>query len=395
MAAISTGNRLDHGLTDLLSAIREIAEQDIRPRAEATDRNAAWPEQGLRALQAGGVGGLVVSREHGGLGQGLLGLVQSCEILGQECASTAICFGMHCVGSAVLAAQATDRQAATYLRPIAEGNHLTTLALSEPGTGSHFYFPQCRLQQSDHDGALVLTGEKSFVTNGGHADSYVVSTMHTDAQEITQFSCVVLDADSPGMTWNGGWQGFGMRGNDSRNLHLNDVAIPRHNLLGAVGDQTWYVFNVVAPYFLTAMAGVYLGVASSALDIARQHITSRQFSHNGRTLAESDVLQHQFATNWGKLEATRQLVYSAARAFDNGEEDAVVKVMASKAEVADNATQVVNDAMTLTGGIAYRDGAVIQRNLRDVRAAHVMAPTTNLLRIWAGRLLLDQPILGD
>lgn len=394
MVAEASDSRHIRGAADILSTVRQVAEQIVGPQARETDAQAQWPEKSIRALQAAGLGGLVVPREHGGLGQGLLGLTQACEILGQECASTAISFGMHCVGSAVLSAQATDYQVSRFLGPISEGRHLTTLALSEPGTGSHFYFPQCQLQQTDED-QLTLSGTKCFVTNGGHADSYVVSTMHSGDHGLTQFSCVVVEDGLPGMTWGGGWEGFGMRGNDSRSLRFDDTPIPAGNLLGAVGDQTWYVFNVVAPYFLMAMSGSYLGVATSALEAARVHLTERQFSHSGRSLSEADVLQHSFATNWSKLEATRQLVYNAARSFDRGDEDAVVKVMVSKAEVAETATQVVNNAMTFMGGMAYRDGERIQRSLRDVRASHVMAPTTDLLRIWAGRLLLGLPLLGE
>ena len=389
------GGKTDLGSSDKVgAALSRIARDCLAANAERVDRESRWPEEGIRTLQSSGLGGLVLSRRHGGLDQGLHGLAKACETLGRECASTAICFGMHCVGSAVLAAQATDYQAENYLRPIADGRHLTTLALSEPGTGIHFYYPQSRLTHRE-GGDLEIDGRKSFVTNGTHADSYVVSVMHPDDRGMEHFSCVIVDDDLEGMTWGDGWSGFGMRGNDSRNLTLDHVRVPMENLLGSKGDQTWYVFNVVAPYFLTAMSGVYLGVATSALELARVHLKSREHSHAGTRLEESSVLQQRLGQLWSKLEAVRQLVRSAARRFDEGDETAALAVMASKAEVAEIATMVVNETMTLMGGIAYRDGERIQRLLRDVRAAHVMAPTTELLRIWIGRMLLDRPILGD
>ena len=236
---------------------------------------------------------------------------------------------------------------------------------------------------------------KGFITNGGHADSYVVSTMHKGENNLPSFSCVVVDCHLDGIIWKEKWMGFGMRGNDSRSAVFQNVRIPRENLLGSEGDQTWYVFNVVAPYFLIAMSGVYLGVAKTALKLVREHLVGRNYSHNGRSLAEESIIQHRMASLWGKYEATRQLVYHAAKLFDEGDESAVLHIMLSKAEIAEIATDIVNEAMTLMGGIAYRNGARIQRCLRDVRAAHVMAPTTDLLRKWAGRTLLDQPILGD
>src|SRR5690606_20261582 len=104
------------------------------------------------------------------------------------------CFGMHHVGTAVLSAKATKFQKEKYLEPIAKGKHLTTLALSEPGTGAHFYFPQTKLETLAND-ELKITGAKTFVTNGGYADSYVASTVAFDPEaDPFQFSCVVLDS---------------------------------------------------------------------------------------------------------------------------------------------------------------------------------------------------------
>lgn len=75
------------------------------------------------------------------MGHGLSALAQVCEVLGHGCASTAMCFGVHSVGAAMISGKAMPDHAERLLRPIAAGRHLTTLALSEPGTGSHFYLP--------------------------------------------------------------------------------------------------------------------------------------------------------------------------------------------------------------------------------------------------------------
>ncbi|MCP5382751.1 MAG: acyl-CoA/acyl-ACP dehydrogenase [Kordiimonadaceae bacterium] len=376
-----------------LAKIKVISENQIRTRAVEIDNDLKWPAENIKDLLNAGFGGLCVPSEFGGLGYGLLALAKICETVGMECASTSICFGMHCVGAAVLSAQATEEQAKKYLKPICNGTHLTTLALSEPGTGAHFYYPQCSLY-SDHD-EFILNGTKGFITNGGHADSYVVSAMQTGEGILPSFSCIVVDRDSNGITWKESWKGFGMRGNDSLTAEFKNVRLCKENLLGSEGDQTWYVFNVVAPYFLMAMSGVYLGVARTALNLAQAHLKNRKYGHNGRSLAEESIIQHRLASLWGKCEATGQLIYYAANRFDEGDEAATLEIMLAKAEIAEIATNIVNEAMTLMGGIAYRDGAQIQRCLRDVRAAHVMAPTTDLLRQWAGRILLDQPILGD
>lgn len=376
---------------EAVSRAREVAQEVAAPRAEETD-SGVWPEEALRALQSS-LGGLVVPREEGGSGLGLRALAAVCEALGEACASTAICFGMHNVAAAVIGAKPTDRQRKEFLRPIAAGEHLTTLALSEPGTGAEFWLPRSELTSED-DG-WRLNGEKSFVTNGSKADSYVVSTVAADPDAPAgEFSCVAVWSDSPGLSWHGAWDGIGMRGNSSLAARLDDVAVGPDALLGAPGDQIWYVFEVVAPYFLTAMAGTYLGVAQAALTEATEHLKRRRHAHTGRTISSEPVLQHRLGVLWADVQATRRLVYWAAEEADAGGRDALPALASAKAQVADTAVAVTNDAMTLVGGLGYRDRYPMERHLRDARASHVMSPTTDILRTWTGRALLDVPLLG-
>lgn len=382
-------------MEEVLRRTQVVAREVLTPLTETTDREARWPEPAIRALQDCGLGGLVAPETSGGLGHGLLALAQVCETLGRVCGSTGLCFGMHCVGTAVLAAKATEDQHERYLRPIAEGKHLTTLALSEPGTGAHFYLPQTELVTVSPN-EFRVTGTKSFVTNGGLADSYVMSTAAADPDALPgMFSCVVISKDALGLSWSDQWAGLGMRGNAARTATLDQVPVSRSDLLGDEGDEIWYVFQVVAPYFLVAMAGTYLGIAAAALEEARRHLETRRYAHSGATLGQQPVLQHRLGTLWGEVERTRQLIYHAARLGDEGSEAALLALCAAKSEVADSAVHVANEAMTLLGGRAYRDGSPLDRHLRDARAAHVMAPTTEMLRTWTGRALLGLPLLGE
>ncbi|MFP5218589.1 MAG: acyl-CoA dehydrogenase family protein [Actinomycetes bacterium] len=378
---------------EAVARAEEVARTVLAPLATRTD-SGVWPAEQLRALQQAGLGGLVAPQGVGGAGLGLRALAAVCEALGRECASSAICFGMHAVGTAVVAAKATERQAKEFLRPIAAGEHLTTLALSEPGTGAQFWLPQTRAVRVD--GGVQLDGEKAFVTNGSHADSYVVSTVAAEPDApVGEFSCVLVPGDAGGLTWLDGWDGIGMRGNSSRRLQLTGVRVGPDNLLGSPGDQIWYVFEVVAPYFLVAMAGTYLGVAQASLDEATAHLTRRRHTHTGRSLSAEPVVQHRLGTLWSQVERTRRLVYWAAEEGDAGGPQSVAALASAKAEVAECAVDVTNEAMTLVGGIGYRDRSPLERHLRDARAAHVMSPTTDILRGWTGRSALGLPLLGE
>lgn len=381
-------------LNEILGRARIVAREVAAKEAIEVDVSHKWVEHSMRALQDAGLAGLVIPEKHGGLGQGMFALAQVCEILGSECGSSGMCYGMHNVGAAVIAAKATPKQVDEFLVPICQGKHITTLALSEPGTGSHFYLPQTELRKTG-DGALEINGSKTFVTNGRHADSYVVSAVGSETNSPAfHFSCIIVPKDA-GLQWDGEWNGLGMRGNSSVACKLDNVRVPASNLLGEEGDQLWYVFSVVAPYFIVAMSGTYLGLAQAAINDVIEHIGKRTYEHSGVRLADVSLIQNKLGVLWARIESVRCLLYTAAAAADRGDPDALPQILASKAQIADVAVHAVNEAMTLAGGIGYRENSKLARLLRDVRAAHVMAPTTDILHTWIGRSLLGQQILGD
>lgn len=387
---------MDHLFSARLRELRDIADRVARdaiaPRAHAIDAAAAWPADALRSLADAGLMGLLVPRSAGGEGQGLLGLVAVTETIARACSSTATCFGMHCVGTAAIAAKATADQRDRYLTAIAEGRHVTTLALSEPATGSHLYFSETRVRVEGD--AYVVDGEKTFVTNGGYADSYVISTVASEPNaRFGEFSCLIVDAASEGLVWREPWQGFGMRGNSSRGFKLDGVRVPLRNLLGEEGDQVWFVFEVMTPYFLMAMSAVYLGIARAALELTVAHLKTRRTPQDDGTLANVPELQLELAEMWSAVTACRHLVHDAARRGDEGDDAALPSIYMSKAAAAEMVVAVTNQAMTLCGGIAYRENADLARLLRDARASHVMAPTTHMLKQWTARTLLDLPLL--
>jgi alkylation response protein AidB-like acyl-CoA dehydrogenase len=383
---------LSTNLIKLRTIVEDVTREVIAPKSALVDRDCLWPQHSMQALADAGLMGLHVPKRLGGHEQGLLALAVISETIARGCSSSALCYAMHCVGSAVITSKATKYHEERYLRPIAAGQHITTLALSEAGTGVHFYLPRTHLEQNkDH---FTMSGSKHFVTNGGQADSYVISTRaSTSEAETGDLNCLVVDAGTDGMTWLEPWSGFGMRGNSSRAVKLNNLQVPLENLLGQEGDQIWYIFEVVAPYFLIAMAGTYLGVAQAALDITLHHLQTRQYDHSGETLANVPILQHKVAEMSIAVEKTRGLLYHAAYLGDIGDPKATVTIMLAKADAGDMSVWVTNEAMTNCGGMAYRENSELARLMRDARASHVMAPTTDVLKLWAGRLLLGLPFI--
>ncbi|MDQ4059826.1 MAG: acyl-CoA/acyl-ACP dehydrogenase [Pseudomonadota bacterium] len=377
----------------MVAVAGDVAARVLAPLAETTDREARWPVEGMQALGEAGLLGLHVPRRLGGLGEGLLALARVAEVLGRACGSTAMCFGMHCVATAVIAAKATPYQEEHYLRPIATGRHVTSLAVSEPGTGAYFFLPRATFQPDGGD-SFVLNGRKSFVTSGGHADSYVVSAVAPGAEfDPGTFTCLLVDSDRSGLQWAPPWNGFGMRGNSSRAVQLENVRVPAANLLGHEGDQIWYVFEIVAPYFLVAMAGTYVGIGQAAFDFAVDHLKRHRYEHTSDRLTENPVLIDSVGDMWTALERARRLLHHAAQLGDAGSPEAPKALFACKIDVADAAVAVTNAAMRLMGGRGYQENGALARLMRDAQAAHIMSPTTHLLRGWLGRSLLNLPLL--
>lgn len=351
-----------------------------------------WPARSMQALADAGLLPLAIPQRLGGLGAGMTGMVIAGEELGRISPSASLCYCMHVVGSAVIAAKPSEMQVEKYLLPIVQGRHLTTLALSEPGSGGYLHVPGCLLARAgDH---YLVHGDKSFVTNGGQADSYVISTLSEQGEAAPGvFNCLMLDRDTPGMAWHGPWRGLGMRGNASINLKLDSAQVPVGNLLGEPGDQTWYIFEVVAPYFLMAMAATYLGLAQGALDLAIDHLKQRRYAHTGQSLAEQPVIQHRVAELWTAVQQARLHIFHAAERGDLGAPDALPFILSAKVAAAEVAVRTTNEALTFTGGSGYRDNSLLWARLRDARAADVMAPLTDVLKTWTGRALLGQPLL--
>src|SRR3989440_11013537 len=148
-----------------------VAEK-IRPSAAELDARGAYPGEHLDALAQAGLAGLLIAQDRGGRAGDLTSLALVCEAVGWANGSTGLCFLMHLCGTATIGAKATPEQAKEWLEPAAAGELLATLAFSERASGAHFYMPEITARRSN--GSFVLSGRKTFVTSGGHADLYPV-----------------------------------------------------------------------------------------------------------------------------------------------------------------------------------------------------------------------------
>jgi alkylation response protein AidB-like acyl-CoA dehydrogenase len=368
----------------VLDAVREIADGRIAPAAAEVDGSRAYPREGMRALAQAGALGLMVPAEHGGAGGGLAALAEACAIVGGACASTGMVFLMHSVAAATVAGGGGP-DAGDLLARMAAGDAVGTLAFSERGTGAHFYSPQLRAQR--RDGILHVSGRKSFVTSGGHADVMLV-LLEGEGEGL---DCYALERDATGVRFDGAWDGLGMRGNSSVGMVLEDVVVPDDARIGVPGTAGDLVFGVVAPSFLAGLAAVNVGIAQAAASAATRHAGSRRYP-DGTALAELPTIQHSLAGMDLETRAARALLREAARLGDAGDEAALVALMEAKVACTDAAARVTQQALEVCGGQGYTPALPIERHLRDARAGAVMAPTNGVLRTWIGKALSGLPV---
>lgn len=362
----------------------DLAEK-MRATAGELDAHRAYPDDHLDALAEAGLTGLLISEANGGLGADLTTLALVTEAIGWAAGSTGLIYLMHLCGTALIGAKATPQQARAWLVPAAAGDMLATLAFSERGTGAHFYMPEITAERSND--TLVLTGRKTFVTSGGHADLYPVLVKASGQEGL---DVLVVTANDAGVSFEGRWDGIGMTGNSSIQMVLDNVRIPADRVIGAEGTGQELVFNVVAPNFLIGLAGVNLGIAQAALDDSIEHVKTRK--NAGGILVDLPTVQTTIAEMTLLTEQARALLLTAAKAADSGDEAALPLVMQSKIAATEAAIAVTGTAMELGGGLAYSRSSSIERYWRDGRAGSVMAPTNEILKQWVGKLAAGLPL---
>lgn len=377
--------------SDVLAQSKRIALEVLGPTADEIDRLRQFPHKNLEALGSGQVLGLMVPMEFGGASAGLAEMAAVLETLAAQCASTAMVVLMHYCATAVLVAKASPRMRSSILSRIARGEHLATLALSEPGSGGHFYAPVSRA--TERDGKVELNAFKSFVTSAGYADSYVISTLNAGAAGPQEIDLYFVPQATAGLQAAGSFEGLGLAGNGSAPMNIEKVLIPLENRLGEEKSGFNTMLQIVLPHFQIGSAAVSLGIAGSAFQRTIDHVTARKYQHlNQLSLSEIPRVQFLVAEMAMELRSARAYLAEAIRKATVGEPDAMLDVLGVKAKAAEASLAVLSRAMTLGGGTAFGRRGGLERLFRDAQASAVMAPSTDVLKDFVGKATLGLPL---
>ena len=377
--------------TPQLLDVKNLPIEQLIRNADKVDKDAVFPKDSISALADSGFLGLLVPKANGGQQSSSLQFSEVAEEIAAACASTGMIFVMHCCAIETIKTHLSGDIASQLLSAAASGKHLGTLALSEPGTGAHFYATYGTSQAKEAQ--FIVNVEKCFVTSGARADSYVISAPAVQSEDPLKSNLYLLLSDDAGMSFTGKWNGLGMRGNSSIDLTVKNTVVPGDRLVGEAGKGLEIEMSCVLPRFLLGSAAVYLGIARAAYEATCRHVKSRVHQHSGQTLDALAVVRRGVAEMKTSVDSSRIFIHSVARQWDDEAQPPLIALMEAKLRACQTASAVTSLAMQLCGGVAYSGALPVERHMRDALAGNVMAPTTDMLLDFIGKAALDLPLL--
>jgi isovaleryl-CoA dehydrogenase len=368
-----------------VGALAPVLADVVGPAAPEVDRTGAYPRAALDAMASAGLLGLISSPEVGGMGEGQRAAAAVVQAIAEHCGSTAMVVMMHYCGAAVLEAHGP----ADVREAIARGRYVTTLAFSEVGSRSMFWAPMSTATATG-EGTVRLEAEKSWVTSAGQADGYVWSSRPVAAEGPS--TLWLVPAGVAGLKVGAPFDGLGLRGNSSSPMSAAGVEVEASAMLGVDGGGFDVMLMTVLPWFQVMNAAFAVGTAAAATAKAAAHAAATRYEHLDQSLADSPLTRANVARMRIRTDAASALLSDTLTAMETGRDDAMLRVLEAKAFAGETAIDVTDLGMRVCGGAAFRKEVGVERHFRDARAASVMAPTTDTLHDFIGRIACGLPL---
>jgi alkylation response protein AidB-like acyl-CoA dehydrogenase len=372
----------------LRESVRALSEAKIAPFATDVDEEGRFPQEARDALEANDLHAVHVPEEYGGAGADALATVIVIEEVARVCASSSLIPAVNKLGSLPVVLSGSEELKKKYLGPLAAGKAMFSYCLSEPDAGSDAGGMKTRaVRDGDH---YVLNGVKRWITNAGVSDYYTVMAV-TDPDKRTRggISAFVVEKDDEGVSFGAPEKKLGIKGSPTREVYLDNVRIPADRILGEEGTGFATAMKTLDHTRIT-IAAQALGIAQGALDYAKGYVRERkQF---GKPIGDFQGVQFMLADMAMKLEAARQLTYTAAAkservSLGGDHEDLTFYGAAAKCYASDAAMEITTDAVQLLGGYGYTRDYPLERMMRDAKITQIYEGTNQVQRIVMARNL--------
>jgi acyl-CoA dehydrogenase len=332
----------------------------------------------VRALGAAGWLAHAVAAEGGSIDTRAVCLVR--ETLARHSGLADFAFAMQGLGSGAISLHGTPAQRARYLPAVARGDAIAAFALSEPEAGSDVAALACAAR-AESDG-YVIDGQKTWISNGGIADFYVVFARTGEAPGARGISAFIVDAGTPGLEIAERIDVIAPH--PLARLRFTGCRVAASQRVGAAGEGFKVAMRTL-DVFRTSVAAAALGLARRALDEALLRATTRKM-FNG-VLADFQLTQAKLAQMATAIDSAALLTYRAAWLRDQGRNVTREAAMA-KMTATENAQQVIDAAVQLWGGMGVVSGHPVERLYREIRALRIYEGATEVQQLIIARDLL-------
>ena len=379
---------MDFDLTEdqslLQSAVRDFAEDVVRPRAAAIDQSGEFPKDLF--FQAGklGLAGVSVSTEHGGSGMDVVAYSIVIEEISRVCANMGVILSVN--NSLVcdpVEKYGNADQKKRFLEPLARGETLGCFALTEPNAGSDAANQQTRAVK-DGD-SWRISGQKVFITCGSDADVCLLFAATSPEKKSRGISAFLVDTSTPGFDRSRHQVKLGVNASGTVEIFLTDVVVPDANRLGAEGDGFKIAMSTLDGGRI-GIAAQAVGIATEAMEAAVRYAKARHAFN--RPIADFQVIRFYLADMATEVDAARLLTRRAAATKDEVKKNGGrygLEAAEAKLYAAEMAQRVTTKALQIHGGYGYTKEYPVERNFRDARITEIYEGTSEIHRLIIAR----------
>ena len=364
----------------LRESIRRFVIKELQPHSEEWEEQT-FPDWVFRRMGELGFLGLDKPEEYGGQGGDYYtSLVLAEEIVHAQCGGLAMGLAVHTdMAMPPILKFGTEEQKQEWVVPAIKGEKILCLGITEPDAGSDVAGIKTRAVADGDE--YVINGSKTFITNGHRADVIVLVTKTDPDAGYDGFTLFLVPMDLPGVIREKKLEKLGMHASDTALLAFQDVRVPSTAVLGELGKGFYEIMWELQGERLIGAAGCVAG-AQAAFDRTLQYAQERKAF--GRSIGHFQVIRHKFAEMATKIETARQMVYTTAWRFQNGEYP-VREISMAKLYAARIAVEVADECIQIHGGNGYMKEYGIERVWRDMRLNRIGAGTDEIMLDVIGR----------
>jgi alkylation response protein AidB-like acyl-CoA dehydrogenase len=383
---VTRGENVDYFLTEeqqmIVDIARQIADEKIIPQRAELDEKDEYPHDILNAVAEADLFGIYIPEEYGGFGGGCFEIVLALEQFGRGCVAVATSFAASALGAYPILIAGSEEMKQKYMPKVASGKMRAAFALTEANAGSDASGIQTTAVL-DGDG-WVLNGTKQWITNAGEAHLYSVVAVTDKNKGARGASMFVVEDKDPGFSYGAKEKKMGIRASATRELIFKDCRIPKDRLIGRLGTGFITVMKTL-DLSRPGIAILGVGLGQAALDEAVVYAKQRvQF---GKPIIAFQAVQHMLADMAIKVEASRSLVYAAAKHIAAHPKDMSKASSMCKVFATDSAMSVTTDAVQVLAGYGYMRDYPVEKMMRDAKILQIYEGTNQIQRNVIGQEL--------